>query len=283
MSTVTVTPNDRLSFTAFVAVALHVALILGVGFSWQIPAVSSPTIEVTLAQHDDGETPDNADFVADANQLGSGDADDVLEQTTIDEADFIANIEQEVMPDAVLILPEDELEDASAELTTTAASEFAVNPEDVEPTESETGIDFTAIEELAREIASLEAQLDAESQRNAKGPRIRRLTSVSTKRTSDAYYLQSWRRKVESVGNLNYPEEARRKQLYGDLTLLVTIRPDGSLKEVKVMRSSGHQVLDDAAMRIVRLAAPYPPFPVEMRKSTDLLEIVRSWQFRRNS
>jgi protein TonB len=85
------------------------------------------------------------------------------------------------------------------------------------------------------------------------------------------------------VGNLNYPEEARRKQLYGDLTLLVTIRPDGSLKEVKVMRSSGHQVLDDAAMRIVRLAAPYPPFPAEMRKSTDLLEIVRSWQFRRNT
>ena len=67
------------------------------------------------------------------------------------------------------------------------------------------------------------------------------------------------------------------------MTLLVTIRPDGSLHDVRVLQTSGHSVLDEAALRIVRLAAPYSPFPVDMRQSTDLLEIVRSWQFRRPS
>jgi protein TonB len=105
---------------------------------------------------------------------------------------------------------------------------------------------------------------------------------VSAKRTVDAYYLQSWRRKVEAVGNLNYPAAARRDRLYGSLRLLVAITPDGDLKEVRVLDSSGHAILDDAAVRIVELAAPFAPFPPEMRRNTDVLEIIRTWQFRKN-
>ncbi len=136
--------------------------------------------------------------------------------------------------------------------------------------------------DLSQEIASLEAQVDLESNTEAKSPRVRRLTSVSARAAVDAYYLQSWRRKVETVGNLNYPEEARRDQLYGSLRLMVSITPDGGLKDVRILDSSGFKVLDDAAIRIVRQAAPFAPFPEEMRQSTDVLEIIRTWQFRKN-
>ena len=99
----------------------------------------------------------------------------------------------------------------------------------------------------------------------------------------DAFYLNSWRRKIETIGNLNYPVEARKRKLYGDLRLMVAILPDGTLKEVELLQSSGHRVLDDAAVRIVRLAAPFAPFPDELRQTTDVLEIIRTWQFRKNS
>lgn len=278
-----VTPNDRLGFTMFLAVSLHAALILGIGFSWAISQSSSPTIEVTLTQHNDATVPEDADFISQNNTLGSGDATEALIQTTDAEAQFITNIEQEVLPDPQIQALEKQIEEKQAQLTTISESDWAVEDQQAEPTEDTEGFSDLnkTIEELAREIASLEAQLELEAQNRTKGPRIRRINSASTRRTADAYYLQSWRRKVESVGNLNYPEEARRRKLFGDLTLLVTIRPDGSLKDVKVLQTSGHQVLDDAALRIVRLAAPYPPFPDDMRQSTDLLEIVRSWRFRR--
>lgn len=278
-----VTPNDRLGFTMFLAVSLHAALILGIGFSWAISQSSSPTIEVVLSQHSDENAPEDADFISSTNQIGSGEAEEALIQTTEADAKFFANVEQDVIEDPQIKALEKQIEEKQAQLTTISDSEWAVNNQQADPTEDTEGfsdLDRT-IEELAREIASLEAQLALEAQRLTKGPRVRRIDSASTRRTADAYYLQSWRQKVESIGNLNYPEEARRRQLFGDLTLLVTIRPDGSLKDVKVLQSSGHQVLDDAALRIVRLAAPYPPFPDDMRQSTDLLEIVRSWRFRR--
>jgi len=280
MSEIEVKPSDRLGFTAFVAIALHAAAILGIGFTWQIQQASSPTIEVTLSQHSDEVAPEDAAFVAATNQIGSGDAEEVIEKTTTSEADFVANVEQEVLPEPMLILPDDVDLELDAELTTDSTQDWSVNAEQDDPAEALDGFSSKTMEELAKEIASLEAQLDDETQQQAKGPRVRRLTSVSARRTSDAYYLQSWRRRVEQVGNLNYPEEARQKQLYGDLKLLVTLRPDGTLQAVRVLASSGHKVLDDAALRIVRMAAPYPPFPEEMKRSTDLLEIVRSWQFR---
>jgi len=280
MSELEAKPNDRLGFTAFVAVALHAAAILGIGFTWQIQQASSPTIEVTLSQFSDETAPDDASFIAATNQIGSGDATEVLEKTTTSEADFVANVEQDVVPEPILVLPEDSELDREAQLTTIMNNDWEANPEQDDPADSENGFNTKTLEELAKEIASLDARLAQEAQQQAKGPRVRRLTSVSARRTSDAYYLQSWRRRVESVGNLNYPAEAREKQLYGDLKLLVTIRPDGSLQNVRVIASSGHKILDDAALRIVRMAAPYPPFPAEMKKSTDLLEIVRSWQFR---
>jgi protein TonB len=110
----------------------------------------------------------------------------------------------------------------------------------------------------------------------------RRTLNASTQEYVYANYLESWRRKVERIGNLNYPEEAKEKHLYGSLMLQVAVRADGSLENVRVLRSSGHQVLDDAAVRIVELAAPFAPFPDDIRARHDVLDIVRTWQFLRN-
>ena len=114
-------------------------------------------------------------------------------------------------------------------------------------------------------------------------PRIRRIVDGRAETPEDDWYFESWRRKVERIGKLNYPDEARAKKIYGSLRLLVSIEPDGSLRDVRVIDSSGHKILDEAAVRIVHLAAPYAPFPPGMRTDTDVLEIVRTWQFRKRA
>ncbi len=121
-----------------------------------------------------------------------------------------------------------------------------------------------------------------QQQTTAPRPRIKRLTSLSTAARSETFYLNSWHRKIENIGNLNYPKESTRQKIYGSLRLMVAILPDGSLHDIKLLESSGHQILDDAAVRIVRLAAPFAPFPNQLRETTDLLEIVRTWQFQKN-
>jgi protein TonB len=100
---------------------------------------------------------------------------------------------------------------------------------------------------------------------------------VSTKSAVEAAYLNGWRQKVERVGNANYPATA----MFGNLRMLVVIAWDGELKDVRILQSSGHTSLDTAALRIVRMAAPYQDFPVEMRKHYDQLEIIRTWEFSR--
>jgi periplasmic protein TonB len=111
----------------------------------------------------------------------------------------------------------------------------------------------------------------------------RKAISSSTREYKYATYLEGWRRKVEQVGNLNYPDEARRKQLYGNLILRVAVRADGSVEQIQVLRSSGFPVLDQAATHIVELSAPFAPFPADIKADTDVLDITRTWQFQRNN
>ena len=133
-----------------------------------------------------------------------------------------------------------------------------------------------------QEIAKLSAKIEEETTAYANRPR-RKAISASTQEYKYASYLEAWRRKVESIGNLNYPEEAKRQKLYGNLILRVALRANGSLEEVRVLRSSGSQILDEAAVRIVHLAAPFAPFPPDIRKETDFLDITRTWQFLSNN
>lgn len=113
-------------------------------------------------------------------------------------------------------------------------------------------------------------------------PKVRRLTGPPSGDPELAYYLDSWRRKVERVGNINYPSEARSRGLSGTLRLLVVIDRDGALQDARILESSGHKLLDEGAVRIVNLAAPFSPFTKNMRARIDLLEIERRWRFRKD-
>lgn len=283
---VTVSPGDRLSFTVFLAVALHAALILGVTFTYVSSKPSTHTMEVTLAQQRAKNKPDKADFLAQFHQVGSGTLEEKALMTTPTEAQFQDTEIRETSQDLPQSASYKAVEQKQTAITTTANVDHkvAVDSEVTETAPQQTEFENEkSLRMRALEIASLEARLDRQRQIYAKRPRIKRLTSLSTTSSADAFYLNSWRRKIESVGNLNYPQEARKNKLYGSLRLMVAILPDGSLKEIALLESSGHKVLDDAAVRIVRLSAPYAPFPDELRQSTDVLEIIRTWQFRKNS
>ena len=131
------------------------------------------------------------------------------------------------------------------------------------------------------ELASLDEQLRQSMQAYSQRPR-QAFISARTQEFKFASYMNDWVAKVERVGNLNYPDEARRQGISGSLMLQVSINADGSVRNIRLQRSSGHKVLDDAAIRIVQLAAPYPPLPPEIRKDTDILHITRTWEFLNN-
>jgi protein TonB len=131
------------------------------------------------------------------------------------------------------------------------------------------------------EMASLATR--TEGQRTTDDSHLRRKAiSTATRDYLYANYLEAWQRKAERIGNLNYPREARELGLYGNLTLHVAVRSDGTLEGIRVVRSSGHEVLDQAAVRIVELAAPFAPFPPGIKRDTDVLDITVPWQFQRH-
>ena len=127
-------------------------------------------------------------------------------------------------------------------------------------------------------MASLSAEIDQKLQAYAERPRHKWITA-RTAASQYAAYMDAWRLKVERVGNLNYPDEARRKRLSGALLLDVALNADGTINAITLRRSSGHKVLDDAAIRIVELAAPYSEFPAAIASETDILHIERTWRF----
>lgn len=130
------------------------------------------------------------------------------------------------------------------------------------------------VDDLVRAIADTAANATPTT-----SPRVFRLNEDAPKRADFAYYLRSWQRKVERIGELNYPRQARAEGITGSLRLRVAIAADGALQDVRVLETSGHELLDQAALRIVRLAAPYAPFSPAMRETTDTLEIERTWRF----
>ena len=279
----TISANDRLTFTLFLAAVLHSVILLGIsiGFPERQPAATS--LEVILAKHKSEEAPEEADFLAQANQEGSGTEDEKLKPTTDQFADFDDPNINEVQP-----LPQESsqtpvkptTEQRVTTTNTTAKDAIHIKPSNPEDKK----IQVSKEEMLAKlnrqiELASYEAALEEKRQAYAKRPKKRVLTSASTREARDAAYLDSWRLKIERIGNLNYPLEARKRKLYGQLRLLVSINADGSLNEMKVLKSSGHRILDQSAMQIVKLAAPFAPFPPEIKKDTDILEIIRTWRF----
>jgi protein TonB len=284
MSATAVTSSDRLSFALFLALLIHAVLILGISFTASDRDNLSKTLEVTLATYKSDKAPEQADFLAQENQEGSGTLDEARMLTTDVEATFHANEINETSPQEQQASAPRQVQ-GYRQLVTTSGSSRNKAPSEKErrsmQVELPDGPEKTLLER-SLEMASLEAKLDSLRQTYAKQPRIQRLTAASTMKANDAYYVNSWRRKIEQMGALNYPREAESCFDNCRLRLLVAINPDGTINELRILESSGKKVLDDAALRIVRLSAPFAPFTEEMRKQTDILEIIRTWQFKGN-
>lgn len=278
---VAVSSTDRLGFTLFLAVLLHAVVVLGVSFNANSKPAPPPTLEVTLATYQSKEKPEEADYLAQINQQGSGTLEEKALPSSDQQAQFQDDTIKEVQPQSQTAARPDPVQAQQSVVTTTGQSnqqlptmDEVINPEPVPVDDDELRKQI----DLINEIASLEAQFHQQRQEYAKRPRIKRLTAASTQQEAGAFYKESWRRKVENVGNLNYPQRARQERLYGELRLMVAINRDGTLSNVEILNSSGYKVLDDAAVRIVKMASPFAPFD-DTLKSYDLVEIIRTWRF----
>ncbi|MGH8485424.1 MAG: TonB family protein, partial [Pseudomonas sp.] len=275
---------DRLGFTLFLAALVHLALILGLGFTFTKPEEIRRTMEITLSTFKSDKAPEKADYLAQDNQQGSGTLDKKAVPKTTEVAPFQdSKINKVTPPPASRPEVQPQPTPPKAVVTTQAPKPQKVEtkPKEVKPQPKPKAAtpEFDS-SQLSSQIASLEAELSHEQQLYAKRPRIHRLNAASTMRDKGAWYKDEWRKKVERIGNLNYPDEARRQQIYGSLRLMVSINSDGSLYEVLVLESSGQPLLDQAAQRIVRLAAPFAPFTGDLA-DIDRLEIIRTWRFAR--
>ncbi|CAD5106437.1 energy transducer TonB [Zestomonas carbonaria] len=276
-----VRPADRLGFTLFVAAVLHLALILGLSFTLPDVTQVSKTLEITLSTFKSQEKPKDADFLAQDNQQGSGTLEHKAAPKTTEQAPFQdTEIRKVTPPAAPRQSAKQEAPQPAVATRQQQPQKTSVKRERVTPEPQPQAAPRFDSAELSAQISSLEAELAQEQQAYAKRPKIHRLNAASTMRDKGAWYKDEWRKKVERVGNLNYPDEARRQRIYGHLRMLVSINRDGSLYEVQVLESSGQQVLDEAARRIVRLAAPFAPFTGDLA-DIDRLEIIRTWRFER--
>ncbi len=281
MNVVTEQPHinakDRLGFTIFLALCIHLIIVLGIGFvPLDMSTNDNQTLDVVLARNASEERPDKADFIGQANQLSGGESEQVTPPSTSVQAPFP---EQSLNP-AAAMQQQKMAQNEEKNLLNTDTSDLLQQPVNPKLDQKQDPRDNTGTSQSlrSRAIASLQAELDLDRLAEANDPR-RRVVSAAIHQASDALYLDAWQRKIEKIGNLNYPSKARQLNLNGTLKLKVSIRYDGSIVEVSIIDSSGSTILDQAALRIVRLAAPFSPLPPEIRKTTDILDIIRVWQF----
>ena len=275
-------PSERLSATLALSLVAFGVLILGVGFARDSAAPITPTLDVILTETRSDAAPEDADFIAQANNQGGGDSDEA-ERPREEQLAPVPKPEPGLAPETLVAqAPPPEPEPTPRLLSTTAPSEFALpSPKDQRKTEPSPLAPGRELVEQSLEMARLAAEIERKQELRAKRPK-RKFVSASTKEYEYASYLRAWVVKVERVGNLNYPDEARRRGLGGRLVMTVAVRRDGSIEEILLNRSSGLGVLDQAAMRIVRLSEPFPPLP-RTDENIDVLHITRTWQFRNGS
>lgn len=276
-----VSSSDRLSFTLFVAAVFHAILIFGVVFT--APKIQMPHVmEVTLAQHRSQDADKDADFLGNANQRGSGTLDRARLVTSPHQSRFHDDRINEIQPEERLSARQASEAESRRVITTTgrsARSHDNSRSSRKQQEQAEAQQAQLAMAWQSDEIASLEARLAAQKQAYAKRPRVRTVSTVSTKYDRDAAYVDAFRSRVEEIGNKNYPALAREKKISGNVRLMVSILANGQVKEIVVLKSSGFPVLDEAARQSVRLAVPFQPFPAAIRKDTDILQIIRTWKF----
>lgn len=300
-----------LTLALIASVLLHAVPIFAIKF--EVPDLERfkdniPALEIILVNAKTQSAPDKADALAQANLDRGGNTNEDRRAKSALPAPRDKPVDTRVKPAEELKQPPKQAaRDAAAErqlqrvaelekqaqvLMTQAQSRQVTQNEPVKQADapqpdkprnreavSQT-LDRAALASAIADMARLEAQIAKQQDEYQKRPK-RKFIGARTQEYRFATYVEAWRQKVERVGNLNYPETAKEQKIYGQLRMTVSIKADGSLEKVEINQSSGHNILDDAARRIVELAAPYAPFPEDIRKDTDILSITRTWTFTR--
>ena len=272
--------EQPLMATLPLAVLLHALFIFGVSFAptIRLNLTNPPVLDITLVQTRTEKTPDQVDFMAQANQEASGTAEEKnrpqspvssLQPTEIDGESPVQS--EQAAPDTTLKL--------NPQVLTTKGETY--KPVEKAPEQPEDNPE-TPVGELAnetQEVAQLLAEVGEAEARYARRPKIHFIDAVSAKSAVEATYIDEWVKKIERIGNINFPEEAIKRNLSGKLILNATLDQQGNVVDAQISLSSGYEVLDKAALRIVKLAAPYPSLPEEIRRKWDQLNITRTWIF----
>lgn len=276
----------RFYVAILISLLLHAAILWGITFKIPEPVVDNvaKSLEVILVNSKSEQKPIDTNVLAQANLDGGGNVDDDRRAKSplpiLPQAKPLINLAQATKKTK-------QLENEVKKLMSAVESKPRVIEAEPQTEQSENkstpSLDRTDLLQRSLEIARLGAKISKEYEEYQKRPK-RKFIGARTKEYRFARYVEDWRLKVERIGNLNYPEEARKQQLYGNLQLTVGIRSDGSLESIGIDRSSGTKILDDAAIRIVRLAGQngFAPFPPDISRDTDILHITRTWVFARS-
>lgn len=269
-------PQRRLTLAVGASLFLH-AVVLSIHFKLpeKLDHVRQQALDVILVNARHAEKPTKAQAKAQASLDGGGNVETPRRAKTPlpatprqQSGDALTNAQARVA----------ELEARQQEILARAQAERTVRVDADRPTPApQPVVSGRDLASRAMTLARLEAEIARDIDEYNQRPK-RRFLGARVEEYRFAQYVEDWRQKVERVGNLNYPDSARGK-LYGSLVLTVAIKKDGELERVELNRSSGHKVLDEAALRIVKLAAPYAAFPDAVRRDTDILEITRTWSF----
>lgn len=273
-----VVESRRLGATLAISLALHLFVILAIGFAPEKAAPITPTLDVIFTETQSALTPKQADFLAQASNQGGGEQEKTTRPREPQSGlspqpePGVAPRELRAQTPAPSPPPQARIVASTRGPATLPQSQVAPTPTDIPAPVGEERI------ERDERQARLAAEIQLRSERYAKRPK-RKFVSASTQEYVWATYLREWVDRVERVGNLNYPEEARRRRLSGMVVITIAIRRNGSVEREDIVQSSGIPALDQAAMRIAKMAEPYPPLP-KTKEDPDILHVTRTWWFR---
>jgi protein TonB len=256
---------------------LHALVIFGIGFTLEDAAPLVPTLDVIQTRVQTPLTPAQADFLAQANNQGGGEHDH-SQRPGATQIGTLPQPQTGLAPQPLRAqAPAPSPPQAPHVASATQSDETLSLPRPVPDSRPDPLPRDRARIERDMEMARLAAEIQLRSAEYAKRPK-RKFVSASTREYAWAQYLRTWVDRVERVGNLNYPDEARRRHIGGVVVISVGVRRNGSVESIRIIRSSGIPLLDEAAQRIVRLAEPFPPLP-KTAEDPDILHITRTWQF----
>jgi protein TonB len=268
---------DRFGVTFLFSLIAHAVVVLGITFSVAVQPTSLPALDVILVQSASGETPDKADFLAQASNQGGGESEKAMRPTDPLSSPIPKPVAGVVPRPTETGAPRPTAPTKNELLTTRAAERSVVTANETPDAPDLKAPNEREIIERKLEMARLAQEIQRETEQYAKRPK-RKFISANTKEYAYASYMAAWVARIERIGNLNYPDEARRQEVHGQLVLTVGLNRDGSVKSVDIIQPSGHKILDDAAIRIVNLATPFNPLPTK-GDVVDELYITRTWQF----